>query len=291
MTKATHRPPLLLEPEPGAPAVIEPGWAPAPLAPAARPRGTLGLVAAGLGVLLASWAGLASIGFVQELFARSPVQGWIGVAGFGSGFALLAYAALREYAGWRRLAGVDGLRARLASPDLATGQHAARGWLAGLELPAGERAALLAAIADAETPDALHALLRARLSAALAESAGRLGRQAALEGAALVAVLPHPALDGLFAGLRGLRVIRQVAALYGLRPGTLASLALARRVAWTAAGTAGADLLAQTAMDQAVSGLPGLRHLASAIPGAGVAAVRLYRLARITAAACDPVGE
>lgn len=291
MTETTHRPPLLLEPEPGAPAIIEPGWAPAPLATPARPRGTLGWIGAGLGLLLASWAGLGAAGFIQDLFARSAVQGWLGLAGFGAGLGLLAAAGLRERRSWRSLARVDELRAILAGADLARQREAAGGWLRALGLAEAERAALDAAIADAPTPEALRELLRARVAARLAEAAGRLGRQAAAEGAALVAILPHPALDGLFAGLRGLRVIRQVAALYGLRPGSLASLALARRVAWTAAGTAGIDLLAQTAMDQAITGLPGLRHLASAIPGAGVAAVRLYRLARITAAACDPVGE
>jgi putative membrane protein len=49
------------------------------------------------------------------------------------------------------------------------------------------------------------------------------------------------------------------------------------------------DMLAHTMLDQVVTTVPGIRHVAAAIPGAGVAAVRLYRLAHITGAACDPM--
>ncbi|OJY73635.1 MAG: hypothetical protein BGP12_13690 [Rhodospirillales bacterium 70-18] len=283
--------PLLLEPEAGAPAVIDSGWQPPPLALRRPARTRLGWLAGGLATLLASWAGLAAITFVEDLFQRSPALGWAGVAGFGAGLAMLAVAAAGELRAWRGLARVDRLRRLLAGPDAAMPamRAAARDWVAAVRPGLPEAEAVLAALDGAETAAALRALLRARVAAPLAQAAGRVGRQAALEGAALVAILPHPALDGVFAGLRGLRVIRQVAALYGLRPGTLASFALARRVVWTAAGTAGMDMLAQTMLDQVMTTVPGVRHLAAAIPGAGVAAVRLYRLAGITASACDPL--
>ena len=55
-----------------------------------------------------------------------------------------------------------------------------------------------------------------------------LSRRAAVEGATLVAVCPHPAWDGLIAGERALLLIRRRAALYMLRPGLAAILALLR---------------------------------------------------------------
>jgi uncharacterized membrane protein YcjF (UPF0283 family) len=284
-----NRGPLLLEPEANAPAVIDPGWQPASLAPQRAPRSTLGWLAGGLAVLLGSWAALSAATFIQDLFARSPALGALAAAGIGAGAVMIAIAITAETRAWRSLARVDRLRATLASPDLPAMRGAARTWIASLRPGLADAPALLAEMDRAETPAALQALLRVRVSAPLAQAAGRIGRQAALEGAALVAILPHPALDGIFAGLRGLRVIRQIAALYGLRPGTLMGVSLARRVVWTAAGTAGMEMLAHTMLDQVVTTVPGIRHVAAAIPGAGVAAVRLYRLAHITGAACDPL--
>lgn len=279
---------IMLDPEPDAPARIDHA-PPAPHRPARRAArsGALGLAVGGVAVLLASWAGLAAVGFIDDLFARSTALGVLGLAGYGLGAVLLAVAAAIETRAWRGLARVDRLRAELAAGSLPAAQAAARRWIGGLDL--ADAPALLAVIAQAPSPEALRLLLRERVSAPLAAAAGGIGQRAAIEGAALVAVLPHPALDGLFAGLRGLRVIREVAALYGLRPGTLAGLALARRVAVTAAGTAGVELVAQGALDQALKSLPLVRHVAEALPGMSVAAYRLYRLAQITAAACDPL--
>lgn len=284
-----NRGPLLLEPEADAPAVIDPGWQPASLAAPRPPRGTLGWLAGGVALLLGSWIALSAVTFVEDLFARSTTLGALALAGIGAGAAMLAVAATVESRAWRGLARVDQLRAALGGSNLPAMRVAARSWVASLRPGLADAGGILAEIDRAETPAALHALLLARVSAPLSVAAGRIGRQAALEGAALVAILPHPALDGVFAGLRGLRVIRQVAALYGLRPGTLMGFSLARRVVWTAAGTAGMDMLAHTMLDQVVTTVPGIRHVAAAIPGAGVAAVRLYRLAHITGAACDPL--
>jgi hypothetical protein len=60
-------------------------------------------------------------------------------------------------------------------------------------------------------------------------------------------------------------------------------------VAWTAAGVSGIDLLSQSLADHALSALPFVKHIAKAVPGGGLAALRLYRLASLTAEACCPV--
>jgi len=125
----------------------------------------------------------------------------------------------------------------------------------------------------------------------LRERASSLGRRAAVEGATLVAVCPHPAWDGLIAGVRGLLLIRRVAALYGLRPGFGVTLALLRRVAWTAAGTSGLSLVSQGLADHVLAGLPVVKHVAGAMPGTGVVAVRLLRMASVAAEACSPVAR
>jgi hypothetical protein len=49
------------------------------------------------------------------------------------------------------------------------------------------------------------------------------------------------------------------------------------------------ELLTQGLSDQLLQHMPVLRHVAGAVPGAALAAVRLYRLARVTAVACSPL--
>ena len=89
-------------------------------------------------------------------------------------------------------------------------------------------------------------------------------------------------------GLRGLAAIREVADLFGLRPGPAVCWVLLRHISRAALETMGADLLAQKVTDQFLSATP-LRHVAAAVPEMGIAAARLYRLAVITARECSPV--
>jgi hypothetical protein len=49
------------------------------------------------------------------------------------------------------------------------------------------------------------------------------------------------------------------------------------------------DLLSQGLADRALSAVPVTRHIAASVPGSGVAALRLYRLATMAAEACCPV--
>ena len=79
-----------------------------------------------------------------------------------------------------------------------------------------------------------------------------------------------------------------MAALHGLRPGFAVTLALLRRVAWTA-GTTGLSTVSQGLADHVLTGLPEVKHVAAAIPGTG--AVRLPRLAGVTAEACYPMSR
>ena len=48
-------------------------------------------------------------------------------------------------------------------------------------------------------------------------------------------------------------------------------------------------MVSQGLADYVLTGLPVGKHVAAAIPGTGAVAVRLYRLASVTAEACCPV--
>ena len=132
------------------------------------------------------------------------------------------------------------------------------------------------------------ALLRTHVAAGLQQRADALGRTAAMQVFAATAAVPSPALDALVVAWRGVRLVRQIAELHGLRPGLLGTLALLRRTAMAAATVAAADM-ALDAAARAVLSNPLLAHLAGDVAGAGVAARRMVVLARAVCAACSPL--
>lgn len=248
----------------------------------ARRRAPLFL--AGAAILTVGVGGLSLANFVADQFARATWLGWttLGVAGAGAG--LLAAGVWRDVSAVLALRHVDGLRADLASHEPARIMAAAREWAGSV--PGGP--ALLPALRAVNDPDAALALLRAGPGRALRAEAERLGRGAALAVVAGIAAVPSPALDVALVAWRGVRLVRQVAQLYGVRPGLLGTLALLRRTAHAAA-TAGAATMAGNVAAHAVLSHPLLAHLAGEAAGAGVAARRMVVLARAAVAACDPL--
>ncbi len=236
-----------------------------------------GVLALGLPALWAAWV-------VSALFDRAAGLGWIGLAVVLVGFGLIGTGIGREVRGLMALRRVDRLRAELASGETERVAAAARRWVA--DLP--EHMALLPALAAADTAELVLALLRAGPGMRLLEGADALGRTAAFQAGAIVAATPSPALDALTVGWRGLRLVRQVAALHGMRPGLAGTLALLRRTAMAAASVA-ATQFAVNAAAHAIVSHPFLRHLLGDVAGAGVAARRMLVLARAAAAACSPL--
>jgi putative membrane protein len=241
-------------------------------------------VATGLAVLIVGFAALSVANFITDQFARSATLGWISTACAAAGAGLMGWGVLREVIGLARLAGVDHLRARLANP--ATTRAAALTWLG--ELPDPDP--VLGAIRAANDPDAVLALLRAGPGARLRAEAEAIGRRAAVDVFALTAAMPSPALDAALVAWRGLRLLREVAALYGMRPGVFGTFALLRRTLSSAASVAAANVAVDTVV-RAVLSHPMLAQLAGDAAGAGVAARRMIVLARAAGSACSPLGD
>jgi len=264
--------------EPAPPAVIA--------ADAAPPTGTgtAALALSGVIVLGLGLAGLSVGNFVADQFARAAWLGWTTLGVAGAGFGLIGVGLLREARALLALRRVDDLRAALASGDAGQMMAAAASW--SRIVPGGP--AISAALQAVNDPDAAVALLRAGPSRTLRDAADRLGRVAAVQAVAGVAAIPSPALDVLFIAWRGVRLVRQVAALYGVRPGVLGTLGLLRRTAVAATMVGAANLAGNTAA-HAVLSSPLLAHALGDAAAAGVAARRLLVLARATALACDPV--
>ncbi len=262
---------------------LEPEQLPAVIPPAEPGRtGTLGLVAWGAGVLAFGLAALSIGNFIADQFTRADWLGWLttGIAATGAG--LIAAAIWRELSFLHRLDAVDRLRAELADP--ARAKQAAKTWLASLP----HSASIAPALDAANSPEAIMALLRAGPAKIIADQAQALGRTAATQMLAITAAVPSPALDGLIVTLRGIRLVRQVAGLYGFRPGALGTIALLRRTLLSGVYVTSANLAVDTLVKAAISN-PHLQHFAGDVAGAGVAARRMVVLARATAASCSPV--
>jgi putative membrane protein len=260
-----------LEPEP-LPVVLEPSAG----------VGTLTLALGGAAVLLVGLAGLGTANFVADQFLRAAPLGWATLAVAAVGFGMIGAGIWRELRGLFGLRRVDDLRARLVDP--ARQRAAALEWLASLP----EGAGLIDSVPAINDPDAVLSLLRAGPAAALRGRAETLGRVAALQMVAATAAIPSPALDGLVVAWRGTRLVRQVAALHGLRPGLLGTMSLLRRVMTSAASVAAMDFAADTAARALLSN-PLLQHLAGDMAASGIAARRMIVLARATDAACSPL--
>ena len=276
----TPEPFLLLEAD-DAPR-LEATASPLPRVPLASRRGSpvlVGVVLFGVG-----WVVLWGAWLVIALFDRWNVLGWVGLAGLLVGLGLIGFGIGREMRGLWALRRVDHLRAELASAEMKRVQHAARRWLEMLP----EHTGILAALAGTDTPEAILALLRSGPGKELQDATDALGRGAALQSVAIVAATPSPAMDVLTVGWCGVRLIRRVAALHGMRPGVLGTLTLLQRTALAAASVAVTEI-AVNAATHAVVSHPVLRHLAGDVAGAGVAARRMIVLARAAATACSPL--
>lgn len=255
--------------------------------PVLRARwGMPALVASGAATLVLGLSGLEAGNFIADEFARSAPLGYGALAVSSVGFGLIGTGFVREARALGALRSVDRLRNDLLGNNAQRRVRAAREWVRTLP----EAEALLPAINAINDPDAVLALLRAGPAATLRARADALGRAAAVQAVAGIAAMPSPGLAALYIAWRGLRLVRQVAALHGLRPGLFGTLALLRRTALSAGAVAGAEMAANAAAHAVLSNAV-LQHVAGEMAGAGVAARRMVVLARAADAACSPLGE
>lgn len=261
------------------------GWeqqvAPAVQKPERRGWSALSLAAGGLAVLLVGLSLLDVANFVHDQFARAT---WLGVATLVVavlGYGLIAWAFLRELRGLWSLGAVDRARAAFAAGDYVAARQAALAWAA--RTPAA--ASALPALRGANELDTLTALLEAGPLAELDRAANAAGRTAAAQAFAATAVVPSPALDAVFFAWRGIRLVREVAVIHGLRPGIAGTFALLRRAVFEAGTVAAADV-AIDAATRAIVTNPLIEKVAGEAGKGAVAARRMLMLARAAARAC-----
>lgn len=189
-----------------------------------------------VGALTLLGAGLGIANLVEDLFARSQGLGYL-----GSALAALATLALtviigREAFGLARLAKIEHLQARasaaLASDDRAE-SRAIVAELIGIarENPHLAHARSALRIHSGEIIDGadMIRLAERELMSPLDQEARRLVSAAAQRVSIVTAISPRALIDVLFVFAAALRLVRQLARLYGGRPGALGMIALMRQ--------------------------------------------------------------
>ncbi len=209
----------------------------APLLPARRgfPWGAVFWSAVGGLVLLG--LGLSVTQLIENLFVRSEGLGFIGL-GFALAAALaLVIVAAREALGLARLATIEKLHLRAAEVLLSDDRRESRVIVRELIKLAHQnphlarpRAALQGHADDIIDGADMIRLAERELMTPLDQEARRLVSLAAQRVSIVTAVSPRALVDVLFVFVASLRLIRQLALLYGGRPGAFGMIRLMRHV-------------------------------------------------------------
>jgi putative membrane protein len=223
--------------------------------------GTLFWAATGGLVLLG--LGLGIVNLIEDLFARNDGLGFIGL-GFASAAALaLAVVIAREAFGLMRLAAIEKLHLRAADVLLSDDRAGSRAIVEDLLKLAHQnpqlaraRAALQGHADDIIDGADMIKLAERELMTPLDQEARRLVSSAAQRVSIVTAVSPRAVIDILFVFVAALRMIRQLARLYGGRPGTLGMIRLMRHVIGHLAitgGMAASDSLVQQMLGHGIA--------------------------------------
>jgi putative membrane protein len=247
------------EPEPAPPAVV---LEQSLIAPRRGLRwGALFWTSLGGLVLLALGLGVSNL--VQDLFSRSEGLGFLGLA-----FAALLVVALiaiigSEIVGLSRLATIEKLHDQAAQALLTDDRPAAEAIVRELNTIARgnprlahARATLASHSRDIIDGADLLKLAERELMAPLDAEARRLISTAAQRVSIVTAVSPRALVDMLFVFAAAARLIRQLALLYGGRPGALGLIKLTRQVIAHLAitgGVAASDSLIQQMLGHGIA--------------------------------------
>ena len=271
----------------GLPAIPEPSLAPLSVR---RFPSAFGVAMAGLGILVAGVVGIDLVQFAVGAFAHSTGLGVVATAAVAAGGGGALYWLAAELRGLVRLRSAERLRRLIPSAlagELKQEIDTAVAILVHDPLLGGAVGTYRAAVAPHHTgQEALELFSRFVLAPAdqLAQAAIR---RAAAQAFAINAISPTALLDTLLFAARAMRLIREIAEIYGQRPGLAGTVHLLRRLA-RGAGLVGAVDVVGGVIVQQLGGAV-LERLSASAAESAYAAQKMARLGLVAMAACRPV--
>jgi putative membrane protein len=255
-----------------------------------RSRSPFAVAATGVGILIAGLIGVDLVQFVEGAFAHGAALGAAATAAVAAGCGGAAYWLGAELLGLWRLRSAERLRRLIPSAlsselkreiDTAATILAHDPWLAAAALR--YRAALEP---HHSGRDALELFTRFVLVPAdrLAEAAIR---RAAAQAFAINAISPTALLDTLLFAARALRLVRELAEIYGQRPGLAGTVHLLRRLAGGAGMVGAVDLVGGVIVQQLGGAV--IERISASAAESAYAAQKMARLGVLAMALCRPV--
>lgn len=249
-----------------------------------------------LAALVSLWAGLAITTLVEEFFTRSAALGWLalGVAGLaGTAAVAIIFREIWGLLRLRRIEHIQILSARAINLDEVQASAETISGLAGLYANRSDTNWGMTAFRD-HASDIMDPRDRVKLFDRLVlkpldEESHRIIARRARRVTLLTTVTPAAALDILFVAAQNLRMLRELAELYGGRPSTLSTLKLARMVVSHLAVTGGlalSDNLIQHVIGKGVLGRLSARFGEGAVNG-----IMTSRIGLAARDVCRPVPQ
>jgi putative membrane protein len=199
-----------------------------------------------LGGLMLLAMGVAVTGLITDLFARNQELGWLGLALAILAIVSLFVIAVRETTGLMRLATVEKFRLRAAEMIVSDNRIEARALVHQLlaltrRMPhlARGRANLEGHLGEIIDGSDMMRLAERELMTPLDQQARKLISVAATRVSVVTALSPRAVIDILFVFGTAVTLVRRLAFLYGVRPGTLSLARLVRQVVMHLAMTGG----------------------------------------------------
>jgi putative membrane protein len=271
----------------GLPAIPEPSLAPPPARGFPSP---LAVAMTGLGILAVGVVGIDLVQFVDGAFAHGTGVGVLATVAVAAGAGGALYWLTAELRGLTRLRSAERLRRLIPSAlasELKQEIDAAAAILARDPL-LGEAVHSYRAVLEPHHTghDALELFSRFVLAPAdqLAQNAIR---RAAAQTFAINAISPTVLLDTLLFAARAMRLIREIAEIYGQRPGLAGTVHLLRRLA-SGAGLVGAVDVVGGVIAQQLGGAV-LERLSASAAESAYATQKMARLGLVAMASCRPI--
>jgi len=271
----------------GRPAIPEPSLASLPARGFPSPSA---VAMTGLGILVVGVVGIDLAQFVDGAFARGTGVGALAALAVAAGVGGALYWLTAELRGLFRLRSTERLRRLIPSAlasELKPEIDAVAAILAHDPLLSEAVHSYRAVLEPHHTgEDALELFSRFVLAAAdqLAQAAIR---RAAAQAFAINAISPTVLLDTLLFAARALRLIREIAEVYGQRPGLAGTVHLLRRLA-SGAGLVGAVDVVGGVIAQQLGGAV-LERLSASAAESAYAAQKMARLGLVAMASCRPI--